>query len=440
MCHKLPKQLYSYQIEQRSGHMSFISFFKLSFRLIFFLSFSFLYSESVVTVGIDNLLCQPEYRDILNGKKIGLITNHTALNGQRQTTIELLKNQAKSKNYEIKALFAPEHGIKGVQYASESVKDEKDLDGIPVYSLHGKTRRPTLDMLMGLDMLIYDIQDIGSRSYTYISTLFYVMEEAAKMGLTVVVLDRPNPINGITVDGPMLEDKWRSFVGYVNVPYCHGMTVGELALFFNREYKINCPLLVIPMKGWKRTMSFNETGLSWMPTSPHIPEATTAFYYPTTGILGELQIVNIGVGYTLPFKLIGAPWIQAEPFAKALNAQNFPGVYFQPFYYRPFFGKFTQENCQGVLIVITDPKKYQPVTTQYLIIGILKSLYPIQFQQGIEKVAHRVDMFNKVNGTEEVYRIIREEKYVTWQLKELHSKQRKQFLKQRLLYLIPTYD
>ena len=199
-------------------------------------------------------------------------------------------------------------------------------------------------MLKGIDLLIYDIQDIGSRSYTFLSTLLYVMEEAAKQQIKVMVLDRPNPINGIVMDGPMLEEKWRSFLGYINVPYCHGMTIGELAQYFNGEYKIGCDLEVIPMKGWKRTMSFKDTHLPWVPTSPHVPEAETALVYPVTGILGELGIVNIGIGYTLPFKLIGAPWIQAEAFAEQLNQQQFPGVRFLPFYYRPFYGKFEGEN------------------------------------------------------------------------------------------------
>lgn len=392
-----------------------------------------------VIVGIDILLHNAKYSRLLKGKRIGLITNHTAINSSMQTTIDLLKANADAGGYTLTALFAPEHGLKGAAHASEMIVDEQDPDGIPVYSLHGKTKRPTEAMLKHVDVLIYDIQDIGSRSYTYITTLFYVMEEAAKRKIPVLVTDRPNPINGLIVDGPMLEDKWRSTVGYINVPYCHGMTVGELALFFNAKYEVGCDLHVIPMDGWKRQMSFRDTGLAWIPTSPHIPEASTTYYYPTTGIIGELQIVNIGVGYTLPFKVVGAPWIDADLFAKHLNAQKFPGVYFQPFYYKPFYGKFAREVCQGVQIIITDLSLYQPIQTQYLLIGILKSLYPVKFKESLEQSKNRKEMFCKVTGTEEVYRILSEKKYIVWYLKALHQKERQDFLVQREKYLIPSY-
>lgn len=392
-----------------------------------------------VQLGVDNLF-NSEYSSMLKGKRIGLVTNHTAINKEMQLTMHLLKLNTAQYDYKVIALFAPEHGLYGMQYASENVKDMRDPDGIPIYSLHGATRRPLPAMFKDINLLIFDIQDIGSRSYTYVSTLFYVMEEAAKQKIPVMVLDRPNPINGVTVDGPMLEEKWRSIVGYINVPYCHGMTVGELARYFNAEYHVNCSLTVVPMKGWYRTMSFLDTGLAWVPTSPNIPDPTTPFYYPMTGLLGELQLVNIGVGYSLPFKVVGAPWIHAEQFAQKLNDQHFPGVYFSPFYYRPFFGRFAQGDCQGVLITVTDPKIYLPVKTQYLIIGTLKTLYPTQFQKALEASQDRVSMFNKVNGTDEVYRIIQQEKYVVWPLKELHRKERAAFIQKRERFLIPDYN
>ena len=393
---------------------------------------------SQVTVGAEQLFTQ-KYAPILSGKRIGLITNHTAVSKKMESTIDLLKKHRKTYNYTLVALFAPEHGITGSQHASEHVEDEKDNEGIPIYSLHGKTRRPTSQMLKKIDLLIYDIQDIGSRSYTYVTTLFYVMEEAAKLNIPIVVLDRPNPINGLVIDGPMLEEEWRSIVGYINVPYVHGMTVGELARFFNAEYKINAALTVIPMKGWARAMSFHDTGLPWVPTSPNIPEPTTAFYYPITGLLGELQIVNIGVGYTMPFKLIGAPWINAKQFADKLNEQKFPGIYFKPFYFKPFYGRFKHEECEGVLIVVTNPLVYKPVATQYLIVGILKGLYPNQFQQALNESTHRKDMFCKVNGNAEVYRIISEMSNIVWKLRELHETERQSFAQLRKKYLIPDY-
>lgn len=391
-----------------------------------------------VLVGID-VLFTPENSALLKDKRIGLITNHTAINRQLKPTRELLKSHADTYNYTVVALFAPEHGITGLAYASESVKNEKDKDGLPIYSLHGKTRRPTKEMLKGIDLLIYDIQDVGARSYTYMTTLFYVMEEAAKLSIPVIVLDRPNPINGLVIDGPMLENKWRSMVGYINVPYCHGMTIGELAQFFNHEYQIDCKLKVIPMEGWKRHMSFKDTGLTWVPTSPNIPEATTAFYYPITGLLGELQVVNIGIGYTLPFKIVGAPWIDAEAFSKQLNQQKFPGIAFLPFYFRPFFGRFSGKDCQGVQVVVTDPTIYKPVSTQYLIIGVLKNLYPEQMKKALEAAKGHIEMFSKVNGTDKVYDIMTATGPIIWKLRGLHQTEREAFLAVREKHLIKSY-
>jgi uncharacterized protein YbbC (DUF1343 family) len=386
------------------------------------------------------MLFSPAYQAVLRGKQIGLITNHTAIDSKGHSTIDLFKKNANAFGYSLKVLFSPEHGLTGLQYANESVADGQDHDGIPIYSLHNTTRRPSPSMLADISLLIYDIQDLGSRSYTYSSTLFYVMEEAAKAGIPVMVLDRPNPLGGILVDGPMLEKEWRSFVGYINVPYCHGLTIGELAQYFNGEYHVGCHLTVVAMKGWKRQMTFEETGLTWMPTSPYIPEASTPFFYPTTGPLGELQLVNIGVGYTLPFKVIGAPWINAEQFAQQLNAQHFPGVYFYPFHYRPFFGRFGGQACHGVLIVITDRHAYLPVTTQYLLLGMLKTLYPTAFAEALKCSNQCQEMFNKVNGTAEIYRLLKEEKYLIWKLRALHQKERERYLIKRRAYFIPEYE
>jgi uncharacterized protein YbbC (DUF1343 family) len=391
-----------------------------------------------VTVGIEVLL--NEKHALLKGKRVGLITNHTAQTSRNQTSVDLFKSCSKEKGFTLVALFAPEHGLTGALYASKSFSDEKGSDGIPIYSLHGKTQRPTPEMLKGIDILIFDIQDIGSRSYTYISTLFYAMEEAAKAKIPVIVADRPNPINGMVVDGPMLEPEWRSFLGYINVPYCHGMTVGELAKFFNEEYKIGCTLHVIPMKGWKRTMNFVDTGLPWIPTSPNIPEASTPLYYPMTGILGELRLVSIGIGYTLPFKLIGAPWIDAKKFAAQLNSQKLPGVVFFPFHFKPSYGRFAHEMCQGSLIVVTDPLIYKPVTTQYVIIGVLKSTYPKRFAEALQKSTQHKDLFCKVNGTETVFKLLHEKPYIIWELRELHRKEREDFMPIRKKYLLSNYN
>lgn len=405
---------------------------------IFFVIFFIFLSASKVEVGADRLF-SPEYVSLIKGKKIGLVTNHTARNGQMVSTIDLIKQKGPLLKASLTKLYAPEHGLDGKAYASESINEAIDADGIPIHSLHGTTRRPTDLMLKEIDILVYDIQDLGCRSYTFSTTLLYLMEEAAKRKIPVVVLDRPNPLNGWVVDGPMLDDKLRSFVGYINVPYCHGMTIGELALYFNGEYKIGCDLTVVPMRGWHREMSFADTGLAWIPTSPNIPESSTAMYYPMTGILGELPIVNIGIGYTLPFKLIGAPWIKGKEFAKALNAQKFPGVQFFPFYYRPFYGRYAQKDCEGVLISVTNALTYKPVATQYLIIGMLKSMFPKEFNEGMKNSSGRKEMFNKVNGTPEVWKLMEAKGPIVWKLKEIAERGRTNFLEKRKKYLIPSY-
>ena len=394
-------------------------------------TFFFLPLFASVDLGVDVFFKDEHYKGFQN-KRIGLVSNHTGVDKTMTPTIEVLQKEG----MKIEALFSPEHGWSGTDYAGENTSDGK-AGKLKVYSLHGKTRRPTEEMLKGIDILIYDIQDIGVRSYTYATTLFYVMEEAAKRKIPVIVFDRPNPINGLIIDGGMLEPKWRSFIGYVNVPYCHGMTIGELATFFNGEYKIGCNLKVIPMKGWKRTMSFKETGLTWIPTSPHIPEADTPLFYASTGILGELEMVNIGVGYTLPFKVVGAPWIDAEVFAEKLNSQKLPGVHFFPFHYRPFYGSLKGKDCHGVLIRVTNMRRYQPLSVQYLLMGILKSLYPQETKGYLEKVnGNKKRLFCLANGNNEIYRLMLNERYATWKMIAYQKNEREQFKKTREKYLI----
>lgn len=403
------------------------------FLLLLLSSFS-IHLTAHVDLGIDVFFSEGHHKS-LKGKKVGLVTNHTGVNRDLVPTAKLLKEQVN-----LVAFFCPEHGMNGMGYAFEKIKDEKDADQIPIYSLHGKTRRPTSEMLKGIDVLIYDIQDIGVRSYTYATTLFYVMEEAAKHKIAVIVLDRPNPINGLTVDGAMLEEKWRSYIGYINVPYCHGMTIGELARLFNGEYAVGCQLKVVPMKGWKRRMSFKDTGLEWVPTSPYIPEADTPLFYASTGILGELGIVNHGVGYTLPFKVVGAPWIEAEMFATKLNEQRLPGVKFLPFHYRPFYGSLKNQDCHGILIRVTDKNKYRPLSVQYLILGMLKSLYPDQMKECLKKASGtKKNLFCKANGNEEIYRLLDEERYAAWKMISYQSRERETFKKLRTKYLISGY-
>lgn len=384
---------------------------------------------------MDRLLTESDYRALLKDKRVGLVSNHTALcQGQRLAAEKLLKNTG---DFTLVALFAPEHGFYGNFHASECVTEGFYAKSIPIHSLHGKTRRPTKEMLAGIDVLICDIQDIGCRSYTYVSTLFYVMEEAAKAHIPVIVTDRPNPMGGVVVDGFGIEDKYRSFIGYIDIPYCHGLTIGEIATYFNAEYKVGCDLTVIPMKGWKRTMTFADTGLIWTPTSPHIPEPDSPLFYTMCGVVGEISLVNTGVGYTTPFKVIGAPWMDGAAFAKQLNKQGFPGVTFVPCHFKPFYGTLKHQECSGVRIVVTNPHKIMPVQTQFLLIGMLKSLYPDQFKKAFSTV--KKESFCKIAGKEEVYNILKNERFAIYKLKSLCQKGRKEFLKKRAHYLMKDY-
>ena len=389
-----------------------------------------------VKVGVDVLFEDEKFLLLLQEKNIGLITNHTAINKNLDLTLDLFKKKTK-----LRAIFSPEHGLFGDVYADKAVENG-EYKGIPLYSLHGKVRRPSTEMLKGIDLLVYDIQDIGTRSYTYATTLFYCMEEAAKRKIPLMVLDRPNPLGGYGVDGPLVEEKWRSFIGYLKIPYCHGMTIGELATFFNSEYHVGADLIVIPMEGWKRKMSFKETGLPWVPTSPQIPESDTVFFYPATGLIGHLSLCNIGIGYTLPFKVVGAPWIHAETFAAKLNELNLPGVVFRPIYFRPFYGKFKGEHCKGVRLILTDASKFKPFTTQCSLLGILKSLYPVKFKEAFDemnKSTSKRDVFNKLNGSEEILHILMNDQTFIWKLRTRIQKDLEAFLPLRKKYLNPAY-
>lgn len=352
--------------------------------------------KPLVKLGIDVLL---EKRiDLIKGKKVALITNHTGVDSRLRPTADLLYAHPDVK---LIALFGPEHGIRGSEKAFvEHTTDTKT--GIPIYSLYGKVNKPTAEMLKNVDVLLFDIQDIGSRSYTYISTMYRCMEAASEHKVKFIVLDRPNPVNGLIVSGNVLDPEFKSGIGIAPIAYMHGMTIGELALFFNKEFSINCDLEVVKMEGWKREMSWRDTGLVWVPTSPQIPEADSPWFYPITGIIGETPLVSIGVGYPLPFKLIGAPWMDAEAVAKALNDKNLPGVYFQPFYFKPYYFHYKDELCKGFKIIITDEKTIQPVEVGYHITETLLKMYPDEFNFKLEKTKHRLRMVDLANGTDKI--------------------------------------
>lgn len=354
-----------------------------------------------VLTGID-MLERQNFKP-LQGKRIGLITNPTGVNRYLKSTIDILHD---APNVQLVALYGPEHGVRGDIYAGAKVQDQKDeKTGLPIFSLYGKTRKATKEMLRGIDALVYDIQDIGSRSFTFISTMGLAMEAAAKNGIELIVLDRPNPLGGLHVEGNVVEDDCVSFVSQFRIPYIYGLTCGELAKMLNGERMlangVQCKLTVIKMKGWKRKMTFADTGLPWIASSPHIPQALTAWYYPTTGIVGELGYLSIGVGYTLPFQLFAASWIDAEELANAMNAQQMPGVTFRPIHLRPFYSTGKGEQLQGIQIHITNYKTVQLTPIQFVLMQEIARLYP---EHSVMEHANqqRFSMFDKVCGSKQI--------------------------------------
>ncbi len=392
---------------------------------------------AAVKVGLE-VLCERGLDRPWKGKRIGLLTHAAAVDRHLRPSFEVLRERRATLN--LVALFAPEHGLDGAIRAGDDVLDGQHRS-IPVHSLHGPRRRPTEQMMRSIDVLLVDLQDVGLRYYTYASTLFYCMEEAAKYGVEVVVLDRPNPMGGLLIDGTMLEEKYRSFVGYINVALCHGMTLGELAQYFAAEYRIPCKLKVIAMEGWKRSMLYSQTGRFWVPPSPNIPEPDTPLYYAITGAIGEIGLTNIGVGFTMPFKVIGAPWIDGQRLSQRLADIQLPGIRFRPVEYKPFYGKFKDEICHGVQLMITDPKLLKPLQVCFAIVGTLKELYPKQTQEGLTKCPDdRRQMFCKVLGTDMAYQQMLSEKAPYAKLIAIHRPQRQDFIAKRKKFLISQYD
>ncbi len=335
---------------------------------------------------------------ILQGKRVGLITNPTGVDNNLRSTIDILHE---APGVELVALYGPEHGVRGDVHAGDKIDSFTDPNtGVPVYSLYGATRKPTPEMLEGVDLLVYDIQDIGCRSYTYISTMYLAMQAAAENNIEFVVLDRPNPLGGFKVEGNLVEEEFISFVSQLKIPYVYGLTCGELAEMINGERMIPkpCKLTVVKMKKWRRKMHFGDTGLPWVPTSPHIPFAHSAWFYPVSGILGELGYMSIGVGYTLPFEMFAAEWINAEEFAGALNAKRIPGVSFRPMHLKPYYSVGQGKSLQGVQIYLTDFNKARLSDIQFHVMEVAATLYPGHkiFDHAPE---NRFDMFDKVSGS-----------------------------------------
>jgi uncharacterized protein YbbC (DUF1343 family) len=310
----------------------------------------------------------------LRGKRVGLITNHTGQDFPGKTTIELL---AHASGVQLVALFSPEHGIAG--HADEKVSSSKDPStGLPIFSLYGDHLRPTDEMLEGIDALVFDVQDAGVRFYTYTTTMAYCMEEAAKRGIPFYVLDRPNPINGDIVEGPMLDADKTGFVAYLPVPVRYGLTIGELAQLFNAEKQMKCDLHVIAMKNWHRNYFYESTGLRWIPPSPNLRTLKGTILYPGLEILQNAG-VSVGRGTEAPFEEFGAPWINGEEVAEALNARNLPGVHFANQPYIPVSGLYAGQHCGGVGIRVTDREAVRSMRVGLEIAELLQTKYPDHF-------------------------------------------------------------
>lgn len=347
----------------------------------------------------------------LKGKRVGLVTNPSGVDRNLRSTIDILHD---AKDVELVALFGPEHGVRGDAYAGDKVSDDVDpVTGVKVFSIYGKYREPSQEMLDGIDVMVYDIQDVGTRSYTFISTLGLVMRACAKKGIEVMVLDRPNPLGGLKVEGCCVEPGYYSFVSEFEIPYIYGLTVGELAIMINEEglnrgekgYEpaLKCKLSVIPMDGWRRKMSYVETGLPWVLPSPNIPYPQSAVNYPSSGITGEFNnYLNIGIGYTLPFETFAAEWIDAEALKKELDSYHLPGIAFRIIHYKPIAGSSKGKLLHGVQFYYTDYEAADITLTQFYVMQAVNRLYPEH--NPFEMSKDRIGMFDKVCGTDYVRR------------------------------------
>jgi uncharacterized protein YbbC (DUF1343 family) len=361
--------------------------------------------QEVVKPGIE-VLRERGFEGLV-GKRVGLVTNPSGVDRNLKSTIDIL-HEAPGVN--LVALFGPEHGVRGSAYAGAKVTDETDPStGLPVYSIYGSNREPSQEMLDGIDVMVYDIQDVGSRSYTFISTLGLVMRACAKKGIEVMVLDRPNPLGGNKIEGCLVEDGFYSFVSEFHIPYIYGLTVGELAVLINEEGlnrgqrgdedALRCKLTVVPMEGWRRGMLYKDTGLPWILPSPNIPYPQSAVDYPSSGICGEFNnYLSIGIGYTLPFEVFAAEWIDADALKAKLESYNIPGTAFRTIHFKPFSGSQAGKMLHGVQYYYTDYDKAYLTLTQFYVMQAVAELYPdkdpFKLSEG------RIGMFDKVCGTD----------------------------------------
>jgi uncharacterized protein YbbC (DUF1343 family) len=320
----------------------------------------------------DEVFLQSAWHD-LNGRCVGVITNQTGVTSHLVNIVDAIKANPQIC---VKAIYSPEHGLRGDRPAGAYVASYTDeRTGLPVYSLYGAQKHPSAQMLAGVDVLLFDIQDVGARTYTYISTMAYAMEAAKEFGKEIWILDRPNPIGGKMVEGPVLDPRFKSFIGLYPIAMRHGMTIGELAEMFNDSFGIHAKLRVIRMQGWHRRMLWPDTGLQWVQTSPNIPEWSTTVVYPCSGLVDNVGLSG-GIGTTRPFKYVGALDLDAYRLASTLNNRNIPGVYFRPAYWSPFFGELTGKQISGVELDVYDPRIFPAVRTSVEIIAAVRAISP----------------------------------------------------------------
>lgn len=368
-----------------------------------------------------------EFKHLFENKRVGLITNPTGIDGNFKSSIDILREKTN-----LVGLFSPEHGVRASIQAGEHLATYIDEEtGITVYSLYGSTRRPSKEILDTLDVMTIDIQDVGSRYYTFIYTMVYCMQECAKNGKKFVVFDRPNPVDCEKVEGNILDLKYRSFVGYYPIPQRHGLTIGELALLFNKEYDINCDLEVIPMLNYERWMSFEDTKLPWVIPSPNFPTINTAYAYNATCVLEGTNVAE-GRGTTTPFEIFGAPWMKSETLARQLNELNLPGVYFRPQYFTPTFAKYAKELCGGVFMHVTDRKAFHSIKTSWAILRVIRENYAEHFKLTPPYVEGRPCMFEFETGCD----YIRDMTYTLQEEWDILDKDEATFREIRKKYLI----
>lgn len=335
-------------------------------------------AEGVMTVrpGIEVLL--EKERDLVKGKRVGAVVHPASVLSDLRHTADAL---AECRDFDLVSLLGPQHGARGEKQDNMIESDfYQDPDtGLPVHSLYGETRRPTEAIMQDLDILLFDLQDAGTRVYTFIYTMAYCMEACARFGKRMIVLDRPNPINGRQVEGNILDPEYRSFVGLFPIPMRHGMTTAELALLFNTEFGIGCDLTVVEMEGWQRNLWFDQTGLPWIQPSPNLPTINSAVVYPGS-VLVEGTCLSEGRGTTRPFEIIGAPFVNGRNYAARLNALDLPGVWFRPAYFQPTFQKWAGQMCGGIQIHVRERELYEPYLTGIAVLSAAHELYPEFFK------------------------------------------------------------